>query len=374
MTNFQLRPVDTWFFRDATPFTADSSPQEGVKSVFPPHPPTVVGALRAAIARCNGWSGHKRWPTRLNSVLGDGHCNLGKLSFVGPLVLQDGQPVYRCPHHLLGTRSDGVWHPSAFLRPGDPVQCDLGNAVRLPQVAGPLQGRTRLKTGRDVWVTASGLSRVLKGSRPLDGEVVRTEELWVEEGRIGLERNHDTRTAAEGMLYSTRHVRLKSGVSVGVSVVGIPDDWNPPHGMIPLGGEGRLAELTAWEDYVPLDTFGPDVENDGRMAVVALTPLHLERDELLGLRPLEGLGRTRVVSACLGPALRVGGWDSLSGRPRQLQSVLAPGSVLFCEAESGAGPSLVWDEPSGCLQLGAQQEMGYGLVSIGNWPAKQGGK
>ncbi len=49
MIGVQLHPVDTWFFRDGTPFAADSAPQEKLDSLFPPYPPTVVGALRTVI-------------------------------------------------------------------------------------------------------------------------------------------------------------------------------------------------------------------------------------------------------------------------------------------------------------------------------------
>ena len=49
MIGVELQPVDTWFFRDGTPFTMGKAPQENVGSVFPPHPATVVGAIRAAL-------------------------------------------------------------------------------------------------------------------------------------------------------------------------------------------------------------------------------------------------------------------------------------------------------------------------------------
>ena len=61
MIGVDLQPVDTWFFRDSTPFTMGKAPQENVGSVFPPHPATVVGAIRAALARSRGWDGRGRW-------------------------------------------------------------------------------------------------------------------------------------------------------------------------------------------------------------------------------------------------------------------------------------------------------------------------
>ena len=102
MIAVQFVPLDTWFFRDGTPFTAQSAPQEDVGSLFPPYPPTLVGALRAALARANGWDEAGRWPPELCEVLGDGPEDLGVLSFAGPFLLRDGQPLFQAPRHLLG--------------------------------------------------------------------------------------------------------------------------------------------------------------------------------------------------------------------------------------------------------------------------------
>ena len=124
MIGVRLEPVDTWFFRDGTPFAADSAPQDGVASLFPPHPASVAGALRAALARCNGWNGAGRWPTELDAVLGDGPDDIGALSVDGPFLLRDGQPLFRAPRHLLGSTDAGAWTPRVLSSSGP------GNRVR----------------------------------------------------------------------------------------------------------------------------------------------------------------------------------------------------------------------------------------------------
>ena len=368
MKRIELRPVDTWFFRDATPFTAEVVPQEGVQSIFPPHPPTVAGALRAAIAACNGWQGVGRWPEHLNEVLGDGPDDLGTLSFVGPLVLQNSEPLFPCPRHVLGAAdASGRWVPRALLRPGPPVQCDLGDAVRLPQIVRRDGDMPKLKPPRDIWITTPGLTRVLGGALPCGTEIVRAGDLWTGEERIGLERNRDTRTAEQGMLYSTRHVRLHKGISLGLQVEGVPGHWRFPRGVLRLGGESRLAECLEWTGAVSVRQNGRRVR--GVFAVVALTPLDLEwsRGTFDGL----ALAGAQVVSVCAGRPLRIGGWDSLAGRPLPLRSVLAPGSVLFCEASRQATSQTVAKAPWGLHRMGARTEWGFGLVAVGAWPSKQ---
>lgn len=367
MRHMRLRPVDTWFFRGSTPFTAEASPQEGVRSLFPPHPPTVAGALRAAIARSNGWSGSGRWDAALHYVVGNGPDDLGALSFAGPFLLRDGEPLFRCPRHLLGVAEDRKWVPRAFLRPGPPVQCDLGDDVRLPQLAERAAEGVKLKPSKDHWLKAAGMERVLRGCLPSPDDLIATSTLWTEEPRIGLERQGDTRTAKDGMLYSTRHVRLRGNVSLGAGVAGVPDRWRLPEGLVPLGGESRLAECTEWTGAKRLDQ--PLGQAGSRFAVVAVTPVDLDPAVVHERRTIAELGGARVVSACLDRSDRIGGWDSGARRPLPLRNVLAPGSVLFSEGADGTRLDTIGRGALGLFRIGSRTEWGFGLVAIGKWPA-----
>ena len=370
MIDVRLEPVDTWFFRDGTPFSAESSPQEAVGSIFPPHPTTTVGALRAAIALCNGWNGRGRWSDQISAVLGDGHGpnDLGALAVDGPFLLQDGDPLFPVPRHVFGSIREGKWIPSALARPGDKrTECDLGDDVLLPEFPQTNGSAAELKNGERQWLTRAGMESVLAGEAPKAEETVASEALWSEEYRIGLERNDRTRTAEEGMLYSTRHVRLERGVSIGMRVTGVPEGWTMPFGgMVPVGGESRLAECLEWDVNFEFAAPAEQLAASGKVAVIALSPLDIERDVYCGKKPLEALGGARVVSACLDRPQRIGGWDSLTRSSLSLRSVLPPGSALFCEI-----PERGRDEVKaefGTIRLGARRNWGFGLVAVGCWP------
>ncbi len=373
----QLQSVDTWFFRDGTPFTMGSTPQENVASLFPPHPPTVAGALRAALASGKDWNGRGRWPDDICEVLGDGPENLGVLSLDGPFLLRDCRPLFRVPRHLLGVSSGTHWKPNAFLCPGDPVACDLGDAIRLPELVGtPPSVAFSLKSGDGFRLTSKGLCAALDGRFPNHADLVSDKCLWSVESRIGLERDGGTRTAREGMLYSTRHVRPARGVSLGVWIAGLPAGWTPPFdGLLTLGGEGRLAEcrewgtFREWEAELAFKTRLAEIVNTRRVALVALTPLELPQDICVGNQPMEALGNARVVSACLDRPQQVGGWDSLERRPLPLRSVLPPGSTLFCELGEPERFNEVVSAKNGLAHVGLRQEWGFGLVAPGVWPA-----
>ena len=371
MIGVRLEPVDTLFFRDGTPFSADASPQEDVASLFPPHPTTVTGAIRAALACCNGWNGHGRWPERLNPVLGNGPHDLGELVTTGPFLLRDAQPLFPVPRHLLGSLDGDGWNPRLLLRPGSGVTCDLGGDVRLPEAPAAIEGAETCKPGDGEWLTQAGMEKVLRGELPAKSEVVSGHSLWSEEPRIGLERNRNTRTAQEGQLYSTRHVRLKRGVSLGMRITGVPSEWKlPTSRLIPLGGESRLVACYDWNDRLALNTPLSANAPNSRLTVIAVTPLDLDESVYCGQRPLEVPGgvTAKVVSACLNRPQRIGGWDSLARRPLPLRSVLSPGSVLFCETDEPQRFVDASTAPDGWTQIGSRQAWGFGLAALGVWP------
>lgn len=327
-----LSPIDTWFFRDGTPFNMGASPQTGVIGVFPPYPPTVAGAIRAAVALRNGWDGRARWSSEIEAVLGDGPDDLGSLRITGPFVLKRGSPVFPVPRHVMGRVDDeGRWLPVAMLRPGAAsMPSDLGPSVRLPDVAAGRTDTAPLVPGTRRWVALAGLERILRGELP-DGEQLLGEaDLWAAEPRVGIARESTSRTVAEGALYSTRHVRLRPSVSIGVEVDGVPTSWRSPAGSVfPFGGESRLAACEAWDAEVKLDV--PADESD-TVVLVALTPVLLERDVLSGKGDLP-IGGMRIVSACMDRPLRIGRWDSLRRAPLTMKNAVAPGSTLFCKVD-----------------------------------------
>lgn len=370
MIGLQLAPLDTLFFRDGTPFSAGSASREDVGGVFPPHPATMTGAIRAALARCNGWDGHGRWLPELNHILGDGPEDIGKISVEGPFLVQGNQPLFAAPRHLLGSIEGGQWVPRVLLRPGPGVACDLGDAVRLPE-APPVEGAMELEIlepGDGWWVTRGGMQSVLRGEIPAATELVPSARLWREERRIGLERDRATRTAKEGMLYSTRHVRLMPGVTLGMRIVGVPERWTLPFGhLVSIGGEGRLAECQPWAADPAIEQPLSQIEADGCVVLIALAPLYLPAELCEGRSLLDAFGGLHIVSACLDRTERIGGWDSLKRRPLPLRSVLPAGSVLFCEIGDRRRFHDSIAPTGGMSSVGARQQWGFGRVALGTW-------
>lgn len=358
-----LCPIDTWFFRDSTPFTQGESPQAGVASVFPPHPPSVVGAIRAAVARSLGWDGRSPWRARETAVLGDG-AELGPLSFTGPFVLRDDEAVFPLPRHVMVARAGAEWAAVGRLVPGPLVDSDLG-AMRLPVPESP--GSAAVKPSRTrPWVTRAGLQRILVGELPRPGELLDESSLWTTESRVGIARAPASRAVEPGMLYSTRHVRPRANVSVAVELSGLAADWQPS-GIVPFGGEHRLAALQPWPGLRLDHLDAGDAVRGGRLTLVALTPLRLPPTAIAGRVPvMPGL---RIASACVDRPLRVGGWSSVARGPVPLTNAVAPGATLFCQVDGAAARDLVFDR--GLLRLGRDVAAGFGLCAVLRDPWKE---
>lgn len=382
MTTFILHPLDTLFFRDGRPYNQDDPGQAEAASVFPPHPPTVVGAVRAALARAMGWP-NKTWD---KAALGDGvdwqagDGALGPLRFAGPLILRQDKPLFPAPLCLVRVRAKSPRGDDVmgWLSPGEEVECDLGT-VRLP--AAPNRGDVDgWKTPESAWLTSDGMKRWLKGEDLETTHVLKAEEIWRAEPRVGVERDVKTRTTkrfeprdgepAKGALYAAAHVRPASGVALALEAEGLPDVVLGGS-FAPLGGEGRAVWIEQRTEKIDLPkppALEPGKDGVLRYTVTLITPADLGDawpqpcDRLMGScgEALPG----RVVSACTGRAIAVGGWDSAARGPLPLRPLVSAGSVWFLEAGADAAQAAAqWSGRA----VGGANGWGFGRVLIGRW-------
>lgn len=227
---WRFDPLDSWFFREARAF--DTSGSHELSSLFPPPARTVAGAIRTLIGEMQevDWERFAQageYPD-LKRQIGV-NDDLGLLKITGPYPLWKGERLYPVPLHLLAKDKQYV-----FLKPGEPVACDLGK-VQLPEK--PKDSLLGAKPLESAWLNSTDLQRVLCGQFP--ETVYRSSELYDEEPRLGIARNNAQRTAVDGLLYQTRHLRPRPELSIGATVSGIPAELHPDHGVIRFGGEGR---------------------------------------------------------------------------------------------------------------------------------------
>lgn len=382
---FIIRPVDAWFFRDGRPYNQSEANQTGVVSLFPPHAPTVLGALRAAFARANGWNRGPSWTgvPSLKDILGDGPDDLGTLRFRGPYLAHRTQDatyelLWPLPAHVLGTHatphasSTKAWQPNTLLTPSpEPVPSDLGD-VHVPVPARFARDRTDGKKpggAAHAWVTGTGLGAILHGQLPGADQVLPASALWRHEPRVGIVRHEETRTTGPNAMYSPLMVRLQRDIALVAELSGVPASWNPPDAYIPLGGESRLATCATPAPSLSMpEPPSEQIRRTRRVVVVHLSPARFAALPAPG-QLMPDVPGARVVCACLPPPVPIGGWSNIRRGPIALTLHVAPGSVWFCQIEDDAVDRVLGLHHT---HIGEQRDHGFGHIALGAWPAPRG--
>ncbi len=347
MKTWQFEALDSLFFRGAKPFNSG----EGgfLDSQFPPTAQTMAGVIRAAIAESKGvnWAKFRNGEQpSIADLIGADSDDAGKLRFCGSYVCRDGERLYSMPLHLLYSSKENTWCKLAPSKAE--LKTDMGDK-RLPEVVDKLEGAKPLE---NAWLDGVELEKVLLGEFP--SKYYKEEDLFVAEARTGIGRDNAKRKVNEGMLYFTRHIRLKEGVSLAMDVEGA-DDVSPAK-MLRLGGEGRMANVSV-DKAEDSRLCGNDETSDTAMIIL------LTHGDFGGNSEpeLEGI---EIISACVGKAVREGGWDYKNRKPKPLKSLVPAGSVYFVkEKEKGAIARLG-------APIGNRTNFGYGEIAVGTWEDK----
>lgn len=357
---YKLTPVDAWFFRDDRPYNG-SEYQSGVSSVFPPHAPTVVGAIRAALARENGWSGKGDWTNEVKEILGDGFSNLGRLSFTGPFLSFGDELLFSVPSHLLGEVKGTTFTPKQWIFPSNEAVCsDISMSTILP--VSHEKSEAKLSSAKDFFVTERGLESILKGQCPSRDTFHQRQSIFSLESRIGLERETSTRSAIKGALYSPQYIRMHRHYSLVIGIRGIPDSWKLP-GTFPMGGESRLTHSERTSGSSLLEESGT-IQAD---FLTLLTPACFDGEKWWGVDPgadakdLAPDLMGSITSVCIDRYVKIGGWDSRANSPVEAKPFIRPGAVWWLgEKQEIARKS----------NLGIRDNYGFGLILSGNQPKK----
>jgi CRISPR-associated protein Cmr3 len=381
-----FHPADSVLFKDGRPFNQDDAGMAAARSLFPPTPETMMGAVRAALALGQGWDGKSDWSQNpdlsgLKEVLGDRH-EPGSMSLSGPFVIDVSgsrpRPLYPAPRHLLlpermiaeiaGTGASGRVG-EAWLRPDqNELEGDVGAASLLDHGGSP---DAKWSESADWWLDHNGMAQAMAPRPELRPGQMRAptgskNSVAAAETRVGLSRNPELRTAAAGMLYTAARLRLGQDIALAVECEGVPDGWLT-EGVLPrvapFGGEGRFAYLEACEHALGIEDceFDDAAYLTDQYVAILVTPARLgsaARSPGAKVGDLPG----NLVAAATGRGLLVGGWNGVTRRPERLEPVVPAGAVLFMKG--APAPAKV-----GRGRLGDRTEWGYGRYVVAGWPA-----
>jgi CRISPR-associated protein Cmr3 len=356
--NIFIEPGDVWLFRDGRPFAAGE--EHAARSIFPPTPRTMQGAIRSARISQSGasFTDQGKWPADVGTP-----NDYRNLRMRGPVL----------------ARRDHDGETPFFVQPQDVVKMNGGWKVLSPEQSGfqanwpePLLA---LKTDgapekfEPGWLSESDLTGYLRGEA---FGVVKTSALFERERRFGVEIEGPVKRAREGNLFAIEFIRLNPGVGLLLDVKGVAFDGS---GMLQLGGEARAGRYETSEASLDLDTERRTPQNRDdktRFKLYLATPAIFSQGWLPGEMDkitLSGIWRgidLRLMAAAVGKPNHIGGRDiSQRDRQRDMAMAVPAGSVYFFETE--AGPAEVMNAFDGKCVSDADPTIGFGLSYIGGW-------
>jgi len=241
-----IEPNDVLLFRDGKPFAAGEDHR--AKSLFPPTPFTMQGAIRSKVLFDRGVNPHdyacaSALAAELIQQIGGVGSGYGQLRLRGPFVAKrngDGSITRYFPLPADVVKVGDNFIVSKPLR--DPPFSDNSPAA-------PLWVYTDapLKEARG-WLAEQEFDKYLQGRT--DFCVTPESDLVVREPRVGIALDYTRRSAKEGMLYAMEFLRLREGVGFVMEVDGI-NPFTPQRGFLQVGGEARAATYEVLPTLLP---------------------------------------------------------------------------------------------------------------------------
>lgn len=364
-----LEPLDVLFLRGNKLF---GDPGSFGESLVPPWPSVAAGAIRSRMLVDTklDWS-----PARSGQTV-DRHPDIGTPDKPGEFTVTafhlarrhaDGrvEVLIQPPADLVVTEdSEGIPHVNA-LTPTPLPQAGEGLQSSAPFALLPvLAERERSKPADGWWLSESGWCKYLAGEIPVAGELVRSNELWALDHRVGVGLDAASRRAADRRLFSVQAVAMiKRGDRVGTDKPSgrpMPVEYDvgflasvtgavpPNNGTLRLGGDGRAAAVHAVDKALPQADYdgivkahrcrlvltAPGIFEDGWLPIGATqTSTGEYRFELHGVK-------ARLVCAAVPRAETVSGWDLAKWRPKTAQRAAPAGSVYWLDELDATPESL----------------------------------
>jgi CRISPR-associated protein Cmr3 len=389
MTWLFIEPEDVWLFRDGRPFAAGEG--HGARSLFPPSPHTLQGALRALILHHSGVSeadykarnaAASGMMAQIGGPAGEGQpATLGAFSMAGPFLARmeegDGGRVIRRYTPLPAdvwevAYRDGVVE---YIAPAPTAtwlcHSDLGASHAAWRPLLPPDDDQIMKVGspEGMWVDEPGLRIYLSGKNGFG--CLCDKSLYRTESRLGIGIDYDRKRPRDSMLYTVDYIRTEPQVGLLVKVgdgVALP----AAQGWMALGGETRAARyrVVPGEGIDKVDADDSYSVKNGRLKLVLLTPAYFNGgwqpqdgkwEALFGGHPVD------LVSAAIGRPYMIGGWDLATRWHKPMYSFVPAGSVYYFQSRTEhfiPVPRAFTQQPPGELPLGA---LGFGQVAAGAW-------
>ncbi|PDO10556.1 MAG: type III-B CRISPR module-associated protein Cmr3 [Candidatus Reconcilbacillus cellulovorans] len=374
---FELRPADTFFFRDHRPFAVGED--SAAAGLFPPRPGTVYGALRTAYVLRHSdletfYAGRDE---AVRAWMGT-PSEKGRFRLRGVFLKVGDDLLLPVPFDcvVVGKTGDSARRLKLVYEPERAGWASDESAWRLYS-----NSREKTESAAGMYVRLNDWKRHLFGGDEPMPAVQVYGRLVVREPKIGIALDPATRRARDEMLYRVEMGRFHEEEGRAVSLVAEADDDDAPDfadiPMLRLGGENRpwtlrqlrgsLEVLTATERA----EVSRRIRETGIARVVFLTPAIWKRgnrperfDSETGVWRIDDGLEVRILTAALGRPVVIGGWDMARNRPKPRRNALPAGAVVYVEVKPSLAETFVETAFRRSLSDELSEE-GYGRAVVG---------
>jgi len=332
----EIDPLDTVFFKGSEPMVAGQNHE--VKTMFPPMPSTVMGAIRTAILSQKG-------------LMRD-FIKLGKAPHAHAVIGSPEKPGFNLIGPIISVKTDNskrniffpapaIWFgdvkglddgQKVVIHTGHPIQTAIDAIGLKGSVSSPIwvkqTDRHDLKPLVGFWANRAAFSAIASGINALiiknilngiNSEtpiLLSLSAIYNKEERVGiaLDTKAGGRRVQKGHLYSTIHARLNADVTL---LVGVSEKLAPDHldcdGMFALGGEQRISCYHVLSESID----PPGKSGKWAMALSPFPYTHLDDWKLKDFPRVSG------------PLIRMGGWNMKEGFHKPMTAYLPAGTTIM---------------------------------------------
>ena len=370
-----IEPNDVLMFRDGKPFSGGDD--HFARGTCPPPPSTICGAFRSHILSL-GWSEFDSFgssnemhiPEHIRKEIGTSHT-IGSLTLKQFSLAKTGktgvQPIYPMPKDISWQKSEDK-KTMLMLSPHDLSNMNIKTDIPrgLLHMWYPVEEALEQSSG---FLSISDMERYLLCKSP--SNFIDQKEIFDSEDRTGIRKDKSVRSVEKGGLYSVRYFRFQRNAGFIVDIDGVQS--LPKEGILRLGGDHRSARYTqtAWNE-IPAEPIKKLVVTNMRFKLVLISPAIFANGWLPGgIDPKTMNGQVggvdvKLVGACLGRPIGVGGFDIAKKSPKIMKRAVPAGSIYLFETK-GNNINEIFDRVWLNSISDERMQEGFGISLIGGY-------
>lgn len=379
-----IKPVDVLFFRDSKPFSRGS--EHFTKSIFPPSPQTLYGALRTKVLEDLGCNYEKfkndefifnnqELVNKIGSIekIKDEIGTVdkpGRFILRGPFLLYKNDAIYlRLPADVkcVGEKTSKEYK---ILKPFNwsefDIQTDFEQLNNYPHII-----IDKPINDEEGYISLREFINYLLGEEIKN--VKNTNDIFYYEMRVGIGIDSTTNITKKGLLYTMGVVRLQNEWSLCAVIENL--SLLPESGFIKFGGANRVCEYSKLPEdpfkyyFAEVEKIKNFIEKNKKFKIVLLTPALFNQgwisDKFDSSFQMQiDAVKIKLISATIGRPDNISGWDLAKNKAKPLRKLVPAGSVYYFELLEGDVDEL-FEKLNFVNFSDENSNFGFGLTLIG---------